>query len=178
MIKDKLTKAKVSLKSDELTPNQKKLLIRILVENGASQSFVYVRFFEKGFSEWELRGVDNIKRTFIAEHQDEIWPKEMFDADKVAQNIHEAVTMPGEFYRAISRRYGLRKAFNQQMVQMGMSSTVVMKRFREDNDWKKYETRGMLDVMDEYDRLEHTCDETEKDTDTARHTQEETTEAV
>ena len=102
----------------------------------------------------------------------------MFDADKVAQNIHEAVTMPGEFYRAISRRYGLRKAFNQQMVQMGMSSTVVMKRFREDNDWKKYETRGMLDVMDEYDRLEHTCDETEKDTDTARHTQEETTEAV
>ena len=56
----------MSLKSDELTPNQKKLLIRILVENGASQSFVYVRFFEKGFSEWELRGVDNIKRTFIA----------------------------------------------------------------------------------------------------------------
>ena len=40
MIKEKLTKAKASLKSDELTPNQKKLLIRILVGNGASQSRV------------------------------------------------------------------------------------------------------------------------------------------
>ena len=61
---------------------------------------------------------------------------------------------------------------------MGMSYTVVMRRFREDNDWKKYELRGMLDVMEEYDSMEHTCDDKEETTDTARHTEKETEMAV
>lgn len=172
MIKDKLTKAKSYLKSDELTANQKKLLIKILVDNGASQSFVYVRFFSKGFAAWELQGVDSIKREFITEHKDEIWKPEQFDSAVVDGYCREAMTIPGEFWRAISRCYGLRKLFVEQLRGMGMSYTVVMRRFRKDNDWKRYEKRGMLDVMAEYDSMEHTCDETEQETDAEGYTEE------
>lgn len=178
MIKDKLTRAKSYLKSDELTANQKKLLIKILVDNGASQSFVYARFFNKGFAHWELLGVDSIKSDFITAHRDEIWKPEQFNSAVVDRNCREAKTIPGEFWRAISRCYGLRKSFVEMMRGMGMSYTVVMRRFREDNDWKKYELRGMLDVMAEYDSMEHTCDDKEETTDTARHTEKETEMAV
>ena len=111
MIKDKLTKAKSYLKSDELTANQKKLLIKILVDNGASQSFVYARFFNKGFANWELLGVNSIKSDFLTAHRDEIWKPEQFDSSVVDGYCRKAMTIPGEFWLAISRCYGLRKSF-------------------------------------------------------------------
>ena len=103
MIKDKLTRAKSYLKSDELTANQKKLLIKILVDNGASQSFVYARFFNTAFAHWDLLGVGSIKSDFITAHRDEIWKPEQFTSAVVDGCCREAKTSPGEFWRAISR---------------------------------------------------------------------------
>ena len=63
MIIDKLTEPRTHLESVDLTPNQKVHLWAVMARYGAKQGFSYKRFFDKGFRQWELQGIDNIKRT-------------------------------------------------------------------------------------------------------------------
>ena len=74
MIVEKITEPKTHLECNDLTPSQKKVLFAVMAKYGALQYFAYDRFFKEGFHEWELKGINQIKRDFIDAHRAEIFP--------------------------------------------------------------------------------------------------------
>ena len=74
MIIEKITEPKTHLECNDLTPSQKKVLFAVMAKYGALQYFAYDRFFKEGFHEWELKGINQIKRDFIDAHRAEIFP--------------------------------------------------------------------------------------------------------
>ena len=72
MIVEKITEPKTHLECNDLTPSQKKVLFAVMAKYGALQYFAYDRFFKEGFHEWELKGINQIKRDFIDAHRAEL----------------------------------------------------------------------------------------------------------
>lgn len=145
MIIEKVSVPKTHLMVDDLTPDEKKILWDVMARYGASQGFSYDRFFTKGFLEWELQGVDSIKREFIAKHKNEIFPEGM------KPDVSLIVNEPGAFYRALGLSFGMKKAFTEHMNQLGMGSNSVLYKFSSD-DWKEYERVGIRRIVDEFER--------------------------
>lgn len=149
MIADKLSQPRTHLNCDDLTPNQKVFLWEVMARHGAKQGFSYDRFFEKGFSRWELMGITAIKHDFIRTHVKELFPEhEPEDIEKVIAGI-DAVN--GEFYRLLGRSYGLKKIFHAYISELGMSITTSLKRFSMD-DWEDFERVGIYAIMEEFER--------------------------
>lgn len=160
---DKVLQMKSPLSVDDLSPDEKKLLYALMVSNGATKGFTYDRFFQKGFLQWELDGVDTIKRDFLKAHE-----REMLEsgADDDAKGYAFALSLDdskGGFYRAIGQVKGLRSRFKDYMRERGMQSDMtIINRFTSD-DWKPYERRGIRDIIEEYIR-DHGEKETRKAT--------------
>lgn len=147
MIIEKLTQPGAHLNCDDLTPNQKKLLWEIMKRYGASQGFAYDRFFKEGFLQWELIGINSIKRKFLESHQTDLFPE-----GNVPEGFIETICQnDGEFYRTLGRAFGLKKIFTDYMGTLGMGSNSVLNKFSTD-DWKAYERVGVLAVVGDFER--------------------------
>ncbi len=149
MIIEKLTEPKTHLECNDLTPNQKKFLWEVMARYGALQYFAYDRFFKEGFHQWELIGVNQIKREFIEAHKAELFPK---DVDThLLPTIEEMVTGKGVFYRVLGMSFGMKKVFVEHMNSLGMGANSVLNKFSTD-DWREYERVGIRSIIEEFER--------------------------
>ena len=121
-----------AINAAELTACEKKELYAMLDTYGMSQSTAHLRIFDKGLDEWELRGVDTIKREFC---------------DKNALN-HLRNTGVG-FYSALTPTPGMKTALINQMVVLGMEHRNTISRRFDTDDWKPWERRGIRDLITE-----------------------------
>ena len=62
---EKITKSHTPLQTDDMTVEGKKSLYAALEKKGFTLATFYLRFFQKGFSEWEIEGIDECKRQFL-----------------------------------------------------------------------------------------------------------------
>lgn len=144
----KILKRISPLSASDLTPIEKRDLNHLMIENGATAGFTYDRFFQKGFAQWEIEGIENIKRDFLKLHE-----KDLLEAGAGDGNKGYAFALDkskGGFWRAISQADGMRQIFKEYMRERGMNAdATIIKRFTND-DWKRYELRGIDSIIKEF----------------------------
>lgn len=148
MIIEKLTAPETHLTCDDLTPTQKKLLDEVMARHGAKWGLTYNRFFRFGFKEWELRGIDQIKRDFLEEHHDDIYSA---DGSVLLPPIDVIVSGNGMFYKILGMKVGMKKCFTEHMNTLGMGFNQAISKFSVD-DWIDYERVGIRAIMEEFER--------------------------
>ena len=117
----------------DVSAEEKKALLLFLMPKGFSIATFYKRFFQKGFSTWELIGVKECKRRFLALPED--FPLSLADEDN------------GRFYAKLKEQgQGLCKKFASFMKENGMSERTVCTRFTSDK-WKDWEDIGILPLL-------------------------------
>lgn len=120
----------------EIPVSEKKILQDKLAEMGFSQPTFYLRFFQKGFSEWELSGIKNLKIRFLG----------LINEQKIeAVNINTDDT----FYESLGQTKGLRNMFISFMQERGMSAATVIKRFTLES-WRPWEQEGIRAVLEPF----------------------------
>nr|DAI40193.1 MAG TPA: hypothetical protein [Caudoviricetes sp.] len=120
----------------EISVSEKKILQENLAEKGFSQSTFYLRFFQKGFSEWELSGIKNLKIRFL---------RLINEQNIEAGNINTDDT----FYESLGQTKGLRNMFISFMQERGMSAATVIKRFTLES-WRPWEQEGIRAVLEPF----------------------------
>lgn len=120
----------------EISVSEKKILQDKLAEMGFSQPTFYLRFFQKGFSEWELSGVKNLKIRFLGLINE--------------QNIEAGnINTDDTFYESLGQTKGLRNMFIAFMQERGMSAATVIKRFTLES-WRPWELEGIRAVLEPF----------------------------
>ena len=154
----KITKICTPLRTDDLTAEDKNALYAALEKKGFTLSTFYLRFFQKGFSEWEIEGIDECKRQFlllpnVAQQlldfvdNDDL---QMEAGDKGYLYILAQSDEPGIFYSCLKRvKAGMCNKFIAFMNERGMSAATVIKRFTTDN-WKPWEKEGIRNILNSY----------------------------
>lgn len=131
----KIFNPKCILNPNDLSADEKKQVYNLLGMNGASMAFAYERLFKEGFKEWELVGIDQIKKDYLSE--------------MCLHLSSEDMNIPGKFYETLNSHRGLKSLFCRRMQDMGMTSQItVIRRFTQDN-WKSYERRGIRAILSE-----------------------------
>lgn len=139
-----------------MSGDEKKRLYGIMADYGAKGSFSYVRFFRDGFDLWELEGIDNIKRAFIAENVDVLFSA--YEENVVAPVTDGARTeilmsyvsaSPYNFYTLLGFVHGCKSRFCEIMREKGMSMATFYRRFSEE-DWRPYERVGIHKVWEDF----------------------------
>lgn len=136
-----LSQSKKNLCSQDLTPVQKQRLFELMVSYGTTQGFAYDRIFKEGFDDWELIGIDNIKRDFLKEHD-----AELGDYERI---LALAADEKGKFYSILEQTKGLKTKLKDKMFGMGMSLVTCQTRFAVDN-WKPWERVGFLHILNQF----------------------------
>ena len=154
----KITKSHTPLQTDDMTVEDKKSLYAALEKKGFTLATFYLRFFQKGFSEWEIEGIDECKRQFLSlpnvaqqllDYVDEDDPQAI-EGDKGYLYILSQSDEPGVFYSCLKRvNAGMCNKFIAYMNERGMSAATVIKRFTTDN-WKPWETEGIRHILNSY----------------------------
>ena len=157
-IVEKITKSYTPLQTDDMSVEDKKSLYVTLAKKGFTLATFYLRFFQKGFSEWEIEGIDECKRQFLLltdvsqsllEYVDEENPQ-MVKGDKGYLYILAQSDEPGVFYSCLKRvNAGMCNKFIAYMNERGMSAATVIKRFTTDN-WKPWEKEGIRNLLNSY----------------------------
>ena len=157
-IVEKITKSYTPLQTDEMSVEDKKSLYMTLEKKGFTLATFYLRFFQKGFSEWEIEGIDECKRQFLLltdvsqsllEYVDDENPQ-MVKGDKGYLYILAQSNEPGIFYSCLKRvNAGMCNKFIAYMNERGMSAATVIKRFTTDN-WKPWEKEGIRNLLNSY----------------------------
>ena len=156
-ILEKITQKRTFLSVADISAEEKKDLLLFLTEKGFTNSTFYLRFFQKGFSEWEIVGIKECKKQFlelpdVAEALLAYVDKEddtALEGDKGYYYTLSQSDDPGVFYDCIRKVNGLCTKFHSYMNDMGMSVGTTVKRFREEN-WKLWEVQGIKSVLEEY----------------------------
>ena len=155
-IVEKITKSYTPLQTDDMSVEDKKSLYVTLAKKGFTLATFYLRFFQKGFSEWEIEGIDECKRQFLllpevakalldCEESDHSLP-----GDKGYFYILAMSEKPGEFYACLKNaNMGLCNRFIEFMGERGMSSGTVIKRFTNDC-WKPWEREGVKALLESF----------------------------
>lgn len=155
-IVEKITKSYTPLQTDDMSAEDKKSLYMTLAKKGFTLSTFYIRFFQKGFSEWEIEGIDECKRQFLLlpevakalldyEESDRSLP-----GDKGYFYTLAMSEKPGEFYACLKNaNMGLCNRFIEFMGERGMSSGTVIKRFTNDC-WKPWEREGVKALLESF----------------------------
>ena len=117
-----------------------------------------LRFFQKGFSKWEIEGTDECKRQFLLlsdvshsllENVDEN-DSQMEKGDKGYLYTLAQSNDPGVFYSCLKRvNAGMCNKFIAYMNERGMSAATVIKRFTSEN-WKPWEQEGIRNLLTSY----------------------------
>lgn len=157
-IVEKITKSYTPLQTDDMSVEDKKSLYVTLAKKGFTLATFYLRFFQKGFSEWEIEGIDECKRQFLLlpdvaqqllDFVDEDDPQ-MEAGDKGYLYILAQSGEPGIFYSCLKRvKAGMCNKFIAYMNERGMSAATVIKRFTTDN-WKTWEKEGIRNILNSY----------------------------
>ena len=157
-IVEKITKSYTPLQTDDMSVEDKKSLYVTLAKKGFTLATFYLRFFQKGFSEWEIEGIDECKRQFLLltdvsqsllEYVDEHDPQ-MVEGDKGYLYVLAQSNEPGIFYSCLKRvNAGMCNKFIAYMNERGMSAATVIKRFTTDN-WKPWEKEGIQKLLTSY----------------------------
>ena len=155
---EKITKSHTPLQTDDITVECKKSLYAALGKKGFTLATFYLRFFQKGFSEWEIEGIDECKRQFLLlpnvaqqllEFVDED-DTQMVEGDQGYLYILAQSDEPGVFYSCLKRvNAGMCNKFIAYMNERGMSAATVIKRFTTDN-WKPWEKEGIRNLLNSY----------------------------
>lgn len=154
----KITKSHTPLQTDDMTVEDKKSLYAALEKKGFTLATFYLRFFQKGFSEWEIEGIDECKRQFLLlpnvaqqllDYVDEDDPQSL-EGDKGYLYILAQSDEPGVFYSCLKRvNAGMCNKLIAYMNERGMSAATVIKRFTSDN-WKPWEKEGIRNLLNSY----------------------------
>ena len=157
-IVEKITKSYTPLQTDDMSVEDKKSLYVTLAKKGFTLATFYLRFFQKGFSEWEIEGIDECKRQFLLlpnvaqqllDYVDEDDPQSL-EGDKGYLYILAQSDEPGVFYSCLKRvNAGMCNKFIAYMNERGMSAATVIKRFTTDN-WKPWEKEGIRNLLNSY----------------------------
>lgn len=157
-IVEKITKSYTPLQTDDMSVEDKKSLYVTLAKKGFTLATFYLRFFQKGFSEWEIEGIDECKRQFLLltdvsqsllEYVDENDPQSL-EGDKGYLYILAQSDESGVFYSCLKRvNAGMCNKFIAYMNERGMSAATVIKRFTTDN-WKPWEKEGIRNLLNSY----------------------------
>ena len=155
---EKITKSHTPLQTDDMIVEDKKSLYAALEKKGFTLATFYLRFFQKGFSEWEIEGIDECKRQFLLlpnvaqqllDYVDEDDPQAI-EGDKGYLYILAQSDEPGVFYSCLKRvNAGMCNKFIAFMNERGMSAATVIKRFTTDN-WKPWEKEGIRNLLNSY----------------------------
>ena len=154
----KITKSHTPLQTDDMTVEDKKSLYAALEKKGFTLATFYLRFFQKGFSEWEIEGIDECKRQFLSlpnvaqqllDYVDDD-DTQRLEGDKGYLYILAQSDEPGIFYSCLKRvNAGMCNKFIAYMNERGMSAATVIKRFTTDN-WKPWEKEGIRNLLNSY----------------------------
>ena len=154
----KITKLCTPLHTDDLSAEDKKALYAVLEKKGVTLATFYLRFFQKGFSEWEIEGIDECKHQFLLLPDVAQKLLDYVDADnpdKVEGDKGYLYTLaqsdePGVFYSCLKRvNAGMCNKFIAYMSERGMSAATVIKRFTIDK-WKPWEREGIRHILNSY----------------------------
>ena len=155
-IVEKITKSYTPLQTDDMSVEDKKSLYMTLAKKGFTRATFYLRFFQKGFSEWEIEGIDECKRQFLLLPE---VAKALLDCEESDQSLpgdkgyFYTLAMsekPGEFYACLKNaNMGLCNRFIEFMGERGMSSGTVIKRFTNDC-WKPWEREGVKALLESF----------------------------
>ena len=154
----KITKLCTPLHTDDLSAEDKKALYAVLEKKGFTLATFYLRFFQKGFSEWEIEGIDECKHQFLLLPDVAQKLLDYVDADnpeKVEGDKGYLYTLaqsdePGVFYSCLKRvNAGMCSKFIAYMSERGMSAATVIKRFTIDK-WKPWEREGIRHILNSY----------------------------
>ncbi|MCF0243437.1 MAG: hypothetical protein HUK06_01590 [Bacteroidaceae bacterium] len=153
MIKIEISEKK-HLQSSDLSANQKKCLYAVMQKNGATEMFSYTRFFRDGFKEWELRGIDNIKKDFLKENEVQIMTATDESGDKGYAGVLAFIEQNDKAFYDILGMSRLKLKFIKHMESLGMCTSVVIKRFSElrEQDFKAFERKGINAIVKDIER--------------------------
>ena len=154
----KITKLCTPLHTDDLSAEDKKALYAVLDKKGFTLATFYLRFFQKGFSEWEIEGIDECKHQFLLlpdvaqkllDYVDADSPEKV-EGDKGYLYTLAQSDEPGVFYSCLKRvNAGMCNKFIAYMSERGMSAATVIKRFTIDK-WKPWEREGIRHILNYY----------------------------
>ena len=154
----KITKLCTPLHTDDLSAEDKKALYAVLEKKGFTLATFYLRFFQKGFSEWEIEGIDECKHQFLLlpdvaqkllDYVDADNPEKV-EGDKGYLYTLAQSNEPGVFYSCLKRvNAGMCNKFIAYMSERGMSAATVIKRFTIDK-WKPWEREGIRHILHSY----------------------------
>lgn len=152
---EKVTQNNTPLEVNDISADEKKNLAEFLSAKGFTISTFYLRFFQKGFDAWEILGIKNCKKQFLAIPEVANLLSEYVETDALGNEIGKKGYLteaakseePGVFYTCLKKACsGLCMKFFAFMEERGMSRTTIIKRFTAD-DWKPWEQEGIRALL-------------------------------
>lgn len=152
---EKIAKPNTPLDVSDMTAEDKNALSAYLSDKGISTSTFYLRFFQKGFDGWEIIGINECKKQFLAIPDIAEVLKTYVETDAAGKELGEKGYLyslahgeqPGIFYTCLKKaNNGLCTKFADYMYDRGMSRTTLIKRFTSD-DWKPWEASGIKPLL-------------------------------
>lgn len=152
---EKVTQNNTPLDVNDISADEKKNLAEFLSDKGFTISTFYLRFFQKGFDAWEIQGIKNCKKQFLAISEVANLLSEYVETDALNNEIGKKGYLveaaqtdePGVFYTCLKKaNNGLCMKFFAFMEERGMSRTTIIKRFTAD-DWKPWEQEGIKALL-------------------------------
>lgn len=152
---EKITTPLQSLNAKDISVKEKKSLSDFMQAKGFSVATFYLRFFKNGFSVWEIIGINECKKQFLAMPEvSELLLSYAGDEEQGADKGDKGYLYTlaksdkfGAFYECLRRaNTGLCKKFFDFMNERGMSTGTVIKRFTTDN-WKEWESNGIKNCL-------------------------------
>lgn len=150
---EKITTPLQSLDAKDISVEEKKLLSDFMQTKGFSVATFYLRFFKNGFSVWEIIGINECKKQFLATPEIAELLLSYAGDDKGDKGYLYTLAKSdkaGVFYDCLKRaNTGLCKKFFDFMNERGMSTGTVIKRFSTDN-WKEWEANGIKHCLSQF----------------------------
>ncbi len=152
---EKVMQNNTPLEVNDISADEKKNLAEFLSAKGFTISTFYLRFFQKGFDAWEILGIKNCKKQFLAIPEVANLLSEYVETDALGNEIGKKGYLteaakseePGVFYTCLKKASsGLCMKFFAFMEERGMSRTTIIKRFTAD-DWKPWEQEGIRALL-------------------------------
>ena len=152
---EKVTQNNTPLEVNDISADEKKNLAEFLSAKGFTISTFYLRFFQKGFDAWEIQGINDCKKQFLAIPEVGKLLSEYVETDALGKEIGKKGYLaelaksnePGVFYTCLKKAdSGLCMKFFAFMEERGMSRTTIIKRFTTD-DWKPWEQEGIRALL-------------------------------
>ena len=153
---EKICRKNTPLEVNDISVEEKKNLAEFLSDKGFTTSTFYLRFFQKGFDDWEIQGIMDCKKQFLAIPEVGKLLAGYVETDALGNEIGKKGYLtelakseePGVFYSCLKKvDSGLCMKFFAYMEEKGMSRTTIIKRFTSD-DWKPWEQEGIRTLLE------------------------------